>query len=211
MRYIFCLYMFLFCVSKGVSQNPDIWLSDRINGWDSRGVRQFSRTMVNSEVAVALAIPASLAVYGLCSGEKKCLNDAAVICASIVGSYALTQAFKSVIDRKRPYEKYPDRIICRASSSSSSFPSTHTSAAFALATSLSLQYPRWYVIAPSMLWASGIGFARINQGVHYPSDVLGGMILGAGTAYLSYYINKRWFNKRSSKMSYAVQVAYPEW
>ncbi|MBQ7822650.1 MAG: phosphatase PAP2 family protein [Bacteroidaceae bacterium] len=208
-KYAFCLYLSLLYIGEAVSQNPDIWLSERINGWNSQEVRQFSRAMTNSEIAVALSIPAGIAIYGLYSGEKKYLNDAVVICASIAGSYALTQAFKLMIDRKRPYEKYPDRIVCRDPSSSSSFPSTHTSTAFALATSLSLQYPRWYVIAPSMLWASAVGFARINQGVHYPSDVLGGMILGAGTAYLSYRINKWRLKKRTFKMPYSVQVVYP--
>lgn len=208
-RYILCFWMFLFCAGKGYAQNPDIWLLERINGWDSKGVRQFSRVMVNSEVAVALAIPAGIAIYGLYTGEKKYLNDAVVIGASIAGSFALAQAFKYMIDRKRPYEKYPDRIVCRDPSSSPSFPSSHTSSAFALATSLSLQYPKWYVIAPSMLWASGIGFARMNQGVHFPSDVLGGALLGAGSAYLTYRINKWWLKKRSFKMPHTVQAAYP--
>ena len=210
MKSIACLCLSLLCVVKGFSQNPDIWLTERINSWDSRGVRQFSRAVVNSEVAVALAVPAGIAIYGLCCDEKKYLNDAVVICASIAGSYALTQAFKLMIDRQRPYEKYPERIVCRDPSSSSSFPSSHTSVAFALATTLSLQYPRWEVIVPSMLWASAVGFARINQGVHYPSDVFGGMVLGAGTAYLSYRINKWWLNKRSFQMPYAVRVGYPE-
>lgn len=202
--------MSLLWLNEGLSQNPDIWLAERINRWDSKDVRLFSRTVVNSEVIVALAVPAGIAIYGLYSDEMKYLNDAVVICASIAGSYALTQAFKLMIDRKRPYEKYPERIVCRDPSSSSSFPSSHTSVAFALATTLSLQYPRWEVIVPSMLWASAVGFARINQGVHYPSDVFGGMILGAGTAYLSYRINKWWLNKRSFQMPYAVQVVYPE-
>ncbi len=209
-KYILGLCLSFFCVTNGFSQNPDIWLAERINRWDSKEVRQFSRIVSNSELAVALAVPAGIAIYGLYSDEKKYLNDAVVICASIAGSYALTQAFKLMIDRKRPYEKYPERIVCRDPSSSSSFPSSHTSVAFALATTLSLQYPRWEVIVPSMLWASAVGFARINQGVHYPTDVLGGMILGAGTAYLSYRINKWWLNKRSFQMPYAVRVGYPE-
>ena len=75
-----------------------------------------------------------------------------------------------------------------------SFPSGHTAAAFSLATSLSITYPKWYVIAPSAVWACGVGLARINQGVHYPSDVLAGAAIGVGCGFLNIYVNK-WLNK----------------
>jgi membrane-associated phospholipid phosphatase len=52
-------------------------------------------------------------------------------------------------------------------------------AAFALATSLSLSYPKCYIIVPSFAWASSVGYSRMDLGVHYPSDVLAGAIVGA--------------------------------
>ena len=75
-----------------------------------------------------------------------------------------------------------------------SFPSGHTATAFALATSLSVKYPKWYVIAPSALWACSVGVSRMNEGVHYPSDVLAGAAIGAGCAVVNIYVNK-WLNK----------------
>ncbi len=66
--------------------------------------------------------------------------------------------------------------------------------AFALATSLSIRYPKWYVIAPSALWACSVGFSRMNQGAHYPSDVLAGAAIGIGFSFANIYIN-RWLNK----------------
>jgi membrane-associated phospholipid phosphatase len=63
-----------------------------------------------------------------------------------------------------------------------------------LATSLSITYPKWYVIAPSAIWACGVGFSRINQGVHYPSDVLAGAAIGVGCAFVNVYVN-RWLNQ----------------
>ena len=65
---------------------------------------------------------------------------------------------------------------------------------FALATSLSVKYPKWYVIAPSALWACSVGVSRMNEGVHYPSDVLAGAAIGAGCAVVNIYVNK-WLNK----------------
>jgi membrane-associated phospholipid phosphatase len=65
-----------------------------------------------------------------------------------------------------------------------SFPSGHASLSAALATSWSLSHPRWYVIGPGALWATGVALSRVHLGVHYPSDILAGIILGVGVAVL---------------------------
>jgi len=59
-----------------------------------------------------------------------------------------------------------------------SFPSGHAAQAFAVATMLSLRY-RPVVSLPAFLWAGLVAYGRIYVGVHYPSDVLGGMAVGA--------------------------------
>lgn len=73
-------------------------------------------------------------------------------------------------------------------------PSAHTAAAFSLATSLSIRYPKWYVIAPTAIWAGSVAFSRMNMGVHYPSDVITGALVGSGCAVLNIYVNK-WLEK----------------
>lgn len=70
---------------------------------------------------------------------------------------------------------------------------------FALATSLSLSYPKWYIIVPSYAWAGSVGYSRMDLGVHYPSDVLAGAVIGAGSAWLTYYINKKLIIKSHPK------------
>ena len=91
-------------------------------------------------------------------------------------------------------DEYPGRVHAYSHEGSPSFPSGHTATAFALATSLSVKYPKWYVIAPSALWACSVGVSRMNEGVHYPSDVLAGAAIGAGCAVVNIYVNK-WLNK----------------
>ncbi|WP_218919337.1 phosphatase PAP2 family protein [Longibacter salinarum] len=63
-----------------------------------------------------------------------------------------------------------------------SLPSGHASLSVALATSWSLSHPYWYVIAPAAVWAGGVSLSRPYLGVHYPSDILFGAVLGAGIA-----------------------------
>ncbi len=62
------------------------------------------------------------------------------------------------------------------------FPSGHAAMAFALSTSYSLSHPKWYVVAPSLTWATATALSRVWRGRHYPSDILGGAVLGAAIA-----------------------------
>ena len=116
----------------------------------------------------------------------------------------ITYSIKHIVNRDRPYITNPD-IIPQETYSSYSMPSGHTSFSFAVATSVSLQYPKWYVIAPAYLWAGAVGYSRLYMGVHYPSDVLIGAITGAGSAYIVYKAN-HWLTKHHQKKhNYSVE------
>jgi len=54
-----------------------------------------------------------------------------------------------------------------------SFPSGHTSASFAIATTIAFNMPRLSIVA--FILAFAIGISRIYLGVHYPTDVMAGM------------------------------------
>lgn len=110
--------------------------------------------------------------------------------ASYAVSGIITLGLKYSIQRKRPFVTYQDLVTKKTAAGSFSFPSGHTSSAFATATSLSLLYPKWHVIAPSFLWASAVGYSRMELGVHYPSDVLAGALIGFASSFLMYKVNK---------------------
>ncbi|MFY7909200.1 MAG: phosphatase PAP2 family protein, partial [Emticicia sp.] len=63
------------------------------------------------------------------------------------------------------------------------------------ATSLSLTFRKWYVVIPAYTWASAAAYSRLHLGVHYPSDVLAGAAIGAGSAWLCYKAN-RWLQRK---------------
>jgi membrane-associated phospholipid phosphatase len=102
----------------------------------------------------------------------------------------LTEGLKYTFQRKRPYVEYPADIICRTKESGFSFPSGHTSAAFCTATALTLSTKKWYIGVPAYAYASLVAYSRMRLGVHYPSDVLGGIILGIGTSLLTWQVDK---------------------
>lgn len=175
------------------AQHIDINTLKTINRWDVHGL---SRGLSESGILLPVGIPTAMGVYALIKKDQPMLKDAIYIGTSVIEAVGITYAAKHIIGRDRPFVTYPDRIHAYGapSADSPSFPSGHTAAAFSLATSLSITYPRWYVIAPSALWACGVGFARMNQGVHYPSDVAAGAAIGIGCAFANVYVN-RWLNK----------------
>jgi len=194
MKRILLLIITVFFIHVCNAQNWDINALKEINGINSSFATGYSKVISRTEPYLAVGIPFLLGSYALMEKDSGLLNDAIYIGTSVAEAVVVTSGMKYAIDRERPFDRYPDLIEKRVSVSSASFPSGHTATAFSLATSLSIRYPKWYVIAPSYFWACSVGFARMNEGVHYPSDVIAGAVIGSGCAVVNVYVNK-WLNK----------------
>lgn len=184
----------LVAVTQVNAQNWEIDMVHRVNSWDKGFVRQYNKVVSQTESYVVVGVPVAMAIAGWIKHDKELLKDALYVGTSVAGTFAVTYGMKYLVRRDRPYERYPDRVHPFSRERSPSFPSGHTATAFALATSLSIRYPKWYVIAPSALWACSVGVSRMNEGVHYPTDVMAGAAIGAGFAVANVYIN-RWLNR----------------
>lgn len=175
-------------------QNADINLLRTLNTDRNTTLDPAFKFVTNSVLPMAVAIPSGFITYALLRKDSASKTNAIIVCSSLVISGIITTSLKYTINRERPYDTYPF-IQQVTPGGGPSFPSGHTSTAFALATSLSLACPKWYVIAPSYLWAGAVGYSRMDLGVHYPSDVLAGAVIGSGSAFLSCKLN-RWVNKK---------------
>jgi undecaprenyl-diphosphatase len=138
---------------------------------------------------ICMAVPVGLLATGFITHDADMKKNALYVGESILVSTVFTTAIKDIVKRPRPFVNDPT-IVPADAAGSYSFPSGHTSEAFATATALSIAYPKWYVIAPSFLWATSVGYSRMYLGVHYPTDILGGALTGAGSAWLTYKANK---------------------
>lgn len=174
---------------QSYSQNWNINCASSINKWE---IHNFSKTISNSTTYMCIGIPSSIAIYSIIKKDDINLEKAIYIGTTILEAASINYITKHLINEKRPFLKHPNKIEFYGSSSDHdpSFPSGHTASAFALATSLSISYPKWYIITPSALWSCGVGIARINQGVHYPSDVIAGAAIGIGCGIANVYINR---------------------
>jgi membrane-associated phospholipid phosphatase len=137
--------------------------------------------------AFYLGVPAAWAGAWIARGTDD-FSDAYRLTVTQFVAYGAVTGLKRAIRRPRPYESVP--LTSRseryqrgvAEGARASMPSGHAGLSVALATSWSLSHPQWYVVAPSALWASAVTVSRLYLGVHYPSDVLAGALLGAGIA-----------------------------
>lgn len=175
------------------AQNSGIDWVRRINPSDpSSGYWQTHSNLVKP---IAIGLPLGLWAYGKLKKDDKAVDAAIKIGGTIIIAAGSTETIKRIINKPRPYQQHtgvnPDTFL-----DGESFPSGHTSLAFASATSLSMQYKKWYVVVPAYSWAVSVGYSRMYLGQHYPSDVIAGALVGTASAFASEWLNKKLFVKK---------------
>ncbi len=117
----------------------------------------------------------------------------ALLLGFIIGNLIL----KNAIGRIRPYDLCPNIKLLVPALSDFSFPSGHTLASFEAATVLLIRDKRFGI--PAIILASLIALSRLYLYVHYPTDVLAGIILGVTIAILSCKFTDRLYSKFKHK------------
>jgi membrane-associated phospholipid phosphatase len=175
------------CATSSVAQSQIQQFDDRVmlNLQESRTPPQTDVMLFlsRSNMYGDIGVPAALLVGGIISNDSQMRQNSLYIASSTAVSYGLMLLIKHLVKRPRPFVQNINIVpVYRASSTS--FPSGHAATSFSTAMALSNAYPKWYVIAPAFLWAGSVSYSRMYLGVHYPTDVTAGAILGTGTALL---------------------------
>ncbi len=161
--------------------------------WDS-GMKGLSA----STYPVAAISPFAIWTHGYLKKDKELMRSGCKSAIALCLAMGISTGLKYGIQRERPYARYPADITARDHSETYSFPSGHSTAAFATATALSFTYKKWYIAVPAYAYAGFVGYSRMRLGMHYPGDVLGSMAIGIGSGWLTWQLDKWMRRKRSS-------------
>jgi undecaprenyl-diphosphatase len=127
-----------------------------------------------------LGVAGALAVS---RGRRRRAAVRGLLSVAIASPLANVPAKLSVRRSRPPIDQVALARRLRRQPSTLSFPSGHSTSAAAFALGVSLESPK--IGAAIGVVAAGVAYSRVYTGVHYPGDVLGGVILGAGCALLT--------------------------
>ena len=189
---ILILTLVLFSISyTGISQKTgfDIHILYEIKKTRTPFQTAFFKTISHINNPVCLAVPVALFIIGWIRKKRERILEGWQVTLTIALSQTLTFFLKILFGRLRP-QFYDTAFIPLVQAINKSFPSGHTSEAFCMATAITLVNRKWYVVIPAYTWAVLVAYSRMYLGVHFPTDIIGGIVLGAGTALVVWKINK---------------------
>lgn len=171
-------------IVKSDPDNCDVNLFRSINNNRSDFLDKSLTITDYSVLPAAVIIPGGLFWYGRSNHRNYDENTGVLVAFSETASVALTTVIKYIVKRPRPYITLSNVHVKKGILSDSySFPSGHTSTAFSIATELVLRYPEYpQTYIPAYLWGLIVGYGRVYFGMHYPSDVFGGAVIGSLSA-----------------------------
>lgn len=111
-------------------------------------------------------------------------RDSAVRMLVAVGLvYLLSDALGAIWARQRPFARLSNIAALTSHTPQRSFPSRHLASALAMAAVGGRAHHRLGAAMATVGWV--LGLSRVAAGLHYPSDLIGGALLGAGVGWLS--------------------------
>lgn len=165
-------------------QQIEVKLFKKINGTYSRKhVNRFFRCVTHLGGAISSILTVLLLLI-LSNGSIQTIAWASAI--SLTGSHVIVQLIKRYFPRKRPYMALDEAFVIEKPLKDPSFPSGHSTAIFSVLIPFILFIPFSLYSILLLLLGLTVGLSRIVLGLHYPSDVLVGVLLGSSAGYLSY-------------------------
>lgn len=122
-----------------------------------------------------------IGVIGLVSGKKYNKWSSLIFLSSFSVSTYFYKVIKSFFHRPRPFHILENVRLLLGPHGGFSFPSGHATISFCLAAVIALRYPKLRYASFSA--ASLVAISRVYIGVHYPSDILTGAVIGVFTGY----------------------------
>lgn len=144
-----------------------------LNGWSANPIAASVASFLSS---IWVPLFALLPLFGLALRRRRPLIIVAVLLVFGLADLIVSRGIKPVVDRDRPCHIEKDLHLPDGCGSGRSFPSGHATNAFALAVTAGLMWPHVsWVLVPLAFLVAG---SRVVLGVHFPSDITAGALLG---------------------------------
>ncbi|HEY4563499.1 MAG TPA: phosphatase PAP2 family protein [Thermoanaerobaculia bacterium] len=165
----------------GASALLDKTIREREQNRNSQTADRIASTFEQFGEAGAFGVMGTFYVVGLASHDARARSVGADgLIASVISGAIIAPVLKFAVGRVRPRDT-EKTFEFHPFSGNSSFPSGHTTEAFAVASVISTQYPSVWVRVVSYGSAALVGYARIHHQAHFFSDVTAGAVLGTAT------------------------------
>ncbi len=126
------------------------------------------------------AAAGGILVTGLITHDEHAIDTGIRSAEASVDSVILYAALKAVLARQRPYTGQGEGKFFSGNWTNGSFPSGHAAFAWTLASVMAHEYPNWPVRLLAYGVATAVSTTRVTGGVHFPSDVFSGSVIGYG-------------------------------
>ena len=157
-------------------------IRDSVQAHRSAGLDRFSRAFEHLGADYSFVVLAGFEGYHFLEDDRR--SQAVFVdglAASLIASGFIAPILKYSVGRERPSDTgNPYRF--RPFTNHNSFPSGHTTQAFAIATVLAAHYPAWWVEVLAYGSAGLVGYCRVEQNSHWTSDVVAGALIGWSVA-----------------------------
>ena len=184
-------------IIQTVDETILLWIQETVRqGWLNPLV-EFYTTLGNGGL---LWIVLSLVL--LCWRPTRKVGAAALL-ALLLGALCTNVVLKNLVQRPRPYTVVEGLIPLLTSGDPNSFPSGHTSASFAAAAAWWRTLPRRWMQVTAVVLAALMALSRLYVGVHFPTDVAAGAIIGTVCGVLASrivpWVRDAWARRQAGK------------
>ena len=162
-----------------------LWIQDNLR---SECVTTFMYHITSMGSIILTAMALYFIIKGCCS-EK--IAGVAVLASCFLEIIVVNGFLKNLIARPRPFVTYDEVIPLANILSEHSFPSGHTALVFSMAFVIYKLFPQIYGNVAIVI-ACLVGLSRVYLGVHYPSDVLAGIIVGWFVSLVTVYVKNQY-------------------
>ena len=181
-------------IIQTVDETILLWIQETVRqGWLNPLV-EFYTTLGNGGL---LWIVLSLVL--LCWRPTRKVGAAALL-ALLLGALCTNVVLKNLVQRPRPYTAVEGLVPLLTSGDPNSFPSGHTCAAFAAGLAWAGTCSARWARAAAVVRAVCMGLSRLYVGVHYPSDVIAGALVGLFCGWAAWKLLQLWEERRGSRL-----------